>query len=283
MGSIPRERENGANVTKLYHLGLYSFKENFAPPPSGKVTFEHHPVIFSRYDNDRLRLSGQQAGKHSMKSICLLTHRPGTSRAAFREYYETRHSRLGSRYFPFSKYVRNHLLSTSIEVDFDVITEFFFDDGVNVAGVHSGRVREIMDEDERRFMDQSLIRPSGAEEVLLAGSPRDIAAPGTRRQMLLLDRDTDEAAFRAAVADWGRALSEQHALPRVSVDYAVARAGESALPFDAVLSLWLPPAGAAVRELEAPAGVRLSADLLAEVCESTPELLRELYDPAAVE
>lgn len=218
-----------------------------------------------------------------MKSICLLTHRPGTTREAFRDYYETRHSRLGSRYFPFRKYVRNHLLSTSTGVDFDVITEFFFDDGVNVAGVHSGRVREIMDEDERRFMDQSLIRPSGVEEVLLAGNPRDIAPSGTRRQMLLLNRDTDDAAFRAAVADWGRTLAEQYALPRVSVDYAVPRAGDTAFPFDAVLSLWLPATGAGLGELSAPAGVRLSVDLLAEVYESTPELLRELYDPAAVE
>lgn len=219
-----------------------------------------------------------------MKSVCLLSHRPGSTREAFREYYETSHSRLGSRYFPFSKYVRNHVLSSSTEVDFDVITEFFFDDGVDIAGVHSGRVREILDEDERRFMDQSLIRPAGAEEILLSGNPRDIAAAGTRRQMLLLGCSGDPTAFRDAVNSWGEELAATHdSLRRITVDYAQSFApdGEGRFPYDAVLSLWLPENGSALNGLAPPAPVALRADVLAEVCESTPELLRELYAPDA--
>ena len=218
-----------------------------------------------------------------MKSVCLLSRRPDSTREAFRDYYETGHSRLGSRYFPFSKYVRNHVLSSSPEVDFDVITEFFFDDGVDIAGVHSGRVREILDEDERRFMDQSLIRPAGAEEVLLSGGPRDIAPAGTRRQMLMLSGGGDTSAFRDAVNSWGEELAAAHArLLRVTVDYAQSFTpeGEGRFPCDAVLSLWLPEGGSALSGLTPPAAVELRANVLTEVCESTPELLQELYDPA---
>ncbi len=217
-----------------------------------------------------------------MKSVCLLSHRPGSTRQAFRDYYETSHSRLGSRYFPFSKYVRNHVLSSTNEVDFDVLTEFFFDDGVDVAAVHSGRVREILDEDEKRFMDQRLIRPAGAEEMLLSGSPRDIASAGTRRQMLLLNDVGNAAGFRDAVNAWGKQLAAaEKSLLRVSVDYTRAHAPDGAgrFPFDAVLSLWLPENGSALNGLLPPAAVELGKDVLTEVCESTPELLRELYDP----
>ncbi len=217
-----------------------------------------------------------------MKSVCLLSHRPGSTRQAFREYYETRHSRLGSRYFPFTKYVRNHVLSSAGEVDFDVVTEFFFDDGVDVGGVHSGRVREILDEDERQFMDQRLIRPAAAEELLLSGSARDVAPEGTRRQLLLLSHMGDAAGFHDAVNAWGKQLATMEAgLLRVSVDHTQAHAatGEGRFPFDAVLSLWLPAEGNALTELSPPAAVQVRADVLTQVCESTPELLRELYDP----
>ena len=217
-----------------------------------------------------------------MKSVCLLSHRPGSTRQAFRDYYENNHSRLGSRYFPFSKYVRNHVLSSASEVDFDVLTEFFFDDGVDVAGVHSGRIREILDEDERQFMEQRLIRPASAEELLLSGGPRDIAPEGTRRQLLLLSYSGDAAGFHDAVNSWGMELAAMGgALPRVSVDYTQAHAasGDGRFPFDAVLSLWLPAKGQALSGLSPPAAVQVRADVLTEVCESTPELLRELYDP----
>ena len=218
-----------------------------------------------------------------MKSVCLLSRKPGSTREAFRDYYETRHAPLGSRYCPFSKYVRNHLLASHGPVNFDVITEFFFDDGTNVGGVHSGRVREILDADEQRFMDQRLIRPAAAEEAVLAGVPRDIAAAGGRRQILLLDRQCDETAFRAAVAGWGKALGETHGLPRVSVDYITPHfpEGDQHFPWAAMLSLWLETGGETVTRLDPPPGVGLSAELLTEVCESPPEVLASLYTPDA--
>lgn len=218
-----------------------------------------------------------------MKSVCLLSRLPGSTRDAFRNYYENHHSRLGSRYFPFSKYVRNHVLSSSGELDFDVLTEFFFEDGVDVGAVHSGRVREILDADERQFMDQRLIRPASAQELLLAGSARDVAPEGTRRQLLMLNQSGDAADFREAVNSWGNQLATlAGGLPRVSVDYTQGHAanGDGPFPFDAVLSLWLPASGEALSGLSPPAAVHVQADVLTEVCESTPELLRELYDPS---
>ncbi|MCR9185899.1 MAG: EthD domain-containing protein [Halieaceae bacterium] len=216
-----------------------------------------------------------------MKSICLLSRLSGTSPEAFRDYYENNHSRLGSRYFPFAKYVRNHVLSASPAVDFDVITEFFFAPDLDVAGVHSGRVREILDADERRFMEQRLIRPAGAEEVLLAGPPRDVEAPGRLRQMLLLKPITGAGGtFADSVAAWGRQLADHEQVLRVTMDSASAQApgGGNAFPYEALLSVWLKDDNT-VQPGEPPAGIELSGILLTEVCESPPDLLRELYQP----
>lgn len=213
-----------------------------------------------------------------MKTVGLFTRRPGTSRDAFRDYYENQHSRLGSRYFPFRKYVRNHLLSSSVDVDFDVISEFFFGDSVDIADVHSGRVRKILRADERQFMNQGLNRPASAEEVLLVGPPRGIASAGTRRQMLLLEKAGDDATFRSAVAAWGSELAVRDKLPRTSVDYTAPSAG-SRFPYDAMLSLWLPDNAEAVGALQAPEASRLVVNILTEVYESTPKLLQELFQP----
>ncbi|HAN68944.1 MAG TPA: hypothetical protein DCQ70_10675 [Halieaceae bacterium] len=218
-----------------------------------------------------------------MKSICLLSRLPGTSPEAFRDYYENNHSRLGSRYFPFAKYVRNHVISASPAVDFDVITEFFFDPDLDVAGVHSGRVREILDADERRFMEQRLIRPAGAEESLLAGPPRDVEAPGRLRQILLLNPIAGAGGnFVDSVTAWGKQLADHQQVLRVTLDSASAQppGGANAFPYEALLSLWLED-GRPVQPGEPPAGVELTVNLLTEVCESPPELLRELYQPDA--
>jgi len=218
-----------------------------------------------------------------MKSVCLLSRLPGTTPEAFRDYYENNHSRLGSRYFPFVKYVRNHVVSASPAVNFDVITEFFFAPDLDVAGVHSGRVREILDADERRFMDQRLIRPAGAEETLVTGAPRGVEAPGRLRLMLLLNPITGAGGdFAASVAAWGQQLAADGSVLRVTLDQTMSPlpGGDNAFPYQALLSLWLeseePPTPGAP-----PAGIELASTLLTEVCESPPELLRELYQPDA--
>ena len=79
-----------------------------------------------------------------MKVSCLLTRRDDITRQAFREYYESQHAPLGMRHFPFQKYLRNHVLESSSEIDFDVIMESYFDDQVDVAAIDNGDIRSIM-------------------------------------------------------------------------------------------------------------------------------------------
>ena len=74
-----------------------------------------------------------------MKSLCLLTRRAGTTREAFRDYYETQHCRLGMKYFPFAKYLRNHVVAASVDIDFDCVSEFYFAAGRGGAGALAGR------------------------------------------------------------------------------------------------------------------------------------------------
>lgn len=236
----------------------------------------HAPLARSA---DRLPLPG----KPEKKFAALLTRRPGTTRQAFRDYYETSHSRLGMKYFPFAKYVRNHVVEASTDIDFDVVSEFYY-----AAGAHARRqppesVHRIMDADERKFMDQSLIRSTAVEERIVSGPPRDVAAPGTRRQMLLLDaRAAAGAAFLAAVEQWGRTLGKQPRVMRVSMDTVHASGTDDhAFPYRALLSLWLRAADRAIALPEPPAGVRLGVSLLVDVCESPPQLLSELHDPSA--
>jgi hypothetical protein len=219
-----------------------------------------------------------------MKSLCLLTRRPGTTRAAFRDYYETRHCKLGMKYFPFAKYLRNHVVESSRDIDFDCVSEFYFEEGrpgIDIMGTPTG---EILRADEREFMDQSLIRPAVSEESILAGPPRDVARPGSRRQLLMLGpaAGTGGEAFVAAAREWGLALGRQSGVMRVSLDRTTPFvAGAGGFPWQAVLSLWL-EAGAAPVPTGGPPPAALALDvaLLADVCESTREELATLYDPS---
>lgn len=218
-----------------------------------------------------------------MKSVCLLSRRTGTTREAFRDYYETQHCRLGMKYFPFAKYLRNHVLEASTDIDFDCVSEFYFDPGRGGGDLMATPVGDILRADERKFMDQGLIRPAVAEESILAGPPRDVAAPGTQRQILMLDpaAGTTDEAFAAALRDWGLALGAAPGVTRVSLDRTTAFApGAGGFPWRALLSLWLAPGAAPVPIAPPPAPLGLGVALLADVCESPPELIRALYGPA---
>src|SRR5579859_7193698 len=99
-----------------------------------------------------------------MKVITLIARKPGTSRAAFKAYYEENHAPLGTRYFPFDKYVRNHLVSSVPEdVGFDVLMESWLD-RTKAMAILTGEIEGIFAEDEARFMDAPP-RPEGIDLV----------------------------------------------------------------------------------------------------------------------
>lgn len=217
-----------------------------------------------------------------MKSVCLLTRRPGTTREAFRHYYETSHCRLGMKYYPFAKYLRNHIVESSQAIDFDCVSEFYLDDGRLSVDPMQTAAGEILRADERSFMDQSLIRPALAEESILAGPPRDVAPPGTRRQLLMLDpaAGADDAVFSAAIADWAHTLAVLPGVQRVSLDRVTPYAPDR-LPFPCgvLVSLWLGTGATALQPSPAPDAISLRVVLLADVCETPPQEIASLYDP----
>jgi hypothetical protein len=117
-----------------------------------------------------------------LKIISLIRRRPDISRAQFREYYETQRALLGACYFPFRKYVRNHLLS-SIPADpgFDVLLECWIDRN-QLLKTLSGETERLFAEDEARFMNAPP-RPGAVEVVehLVMGPPRRTDARGQRK------------------------------------------------------------------------------------------------------
>lgn len=162
------------------------------------------------------------------KSICVLARRADLTRDEFQDYYEHQHAPLGRQHFPFSRYVRNHLID-SPDIGFDTISEFWAEDIAALAGLMDGPVGEIMREDESRFMDRSRIAPGSVEEHVLSGGSTD------RRHALLIDwADDADAAARADLLAWAGSIAANQ--PGVSVDFV--QSWGAAFPARAVL--WLP-------------------------------------------
>lgn len=102
-----------------------------------------------------------------IKTIALITRKPGMSREDFVKYYEERHAPLALKHFPtFSKYVRNYPVTMpgTDEPDFDCITEFWFDDleGAlkvqQILGDYKTEVGKIFLADEEKFQDRAKTR-----------------------------------------------------------------------------------------------------------------------------
>lgn len=184
------------------------------------------------------------------KSICALVHKPGSSREAFQDYYESSHAPLGASLFPFSAYARNHLVDPG-DFGWDTISEFWSADIGAAAALMGGPIGETMRADEVKFMDQSRIAPGGAAEEVLSPGPRTDEA-GHRTAVLLTAAGAEP--FAAAARAWATALAERH--PGVSLDFVTAWQ-QPAFPADAVV--WLPgwaevppcPAGMTARVLRA--------------------------------
>jgi hypothetical protein len=210
-----------------------------------------------------------------MKVITLIARRPGTSRAAFKAYYENNHAPLGTRYFPFDKYVRNHLVSSVPEdLGFDVLMESWLD-RAKALGILTGEVERIFDEDEARFMNAPP-RPAGLDvvEYVVQGKPRGVDPRGVRKIAWFLKADgLAKNQFLHKAADWSKVLAGEAKAARATID-DVAPDHES--PFftgDAILTLWVDKATAAPT-VPPPAGIRVQATLVLDSQETPPEELK---------
>jgi hypothetical protein len=188
-----------------------------------------------------------------LKVMTLFVKRRDMTRRQFRDYYEGHHVAMGlaaNKYFRFTKYVRNHVLSAAPSppaqpfTEIDCFSEYTFQD-VNAA-VEAQKYMltpggKALADDELNFLDMSYHPSFGVDEVLVAGVPRAVDVGFTRKFVLLLARGEEAGAaeFRAAVEKFAHGFARQHAdsFVRLVLDAAVdTPAGRP--PLDAILSLW---------------------------------------------
>lgn len=134
-----------------------------------------------------------------MKALAFMPRRPDLGRAAFRDYYETRHAPLALRYFDFVRYVRNHVIDGT-DVGFDCLSEFWPRSVEATAALMQTKVGERMRADERAFADQARLVSSGCEEMLLAGALRAEDESGIRKLALLLRTELDREALEGTLS-----------------------------------------------------------------------------------
>ncbi len=105
-----------------------------------------------------------------IKLMLFMKRRGDLSLAAFREHYETSHVKLTFENLPeMRKHVRNYVVTRhgEPELDYDVITECWFDDWdamKKTAALLAGEKRAIIQADEEKFLDRSVSRMHVVEE-----------------------------------------------------------------------------------------------------------------------
>jgi hypothetical protein len=207
------------------------------------------------------------------KVITLIARKHGTTREQFKDYYEQNHAPLGTRYFPFDKYVRNHLKeSVPADVGFDVLMECWLEQEKAYA-ILTGDVIEIFDEDEARFM-HAPPRPVGVDAIehLVVGPPRGVDPRGTPKAAIFIKNigGQDGTAFYERVAAWGRELAKETGATRVIMDEVLPGHISTLFKGDSVLHLWGPTA---LPHLEAPAGLHVEQVMTLDSQETPPEEL----------
>lgn len=219
-----------------------------------------------------------------LKNLGLIPRRTDLSRAAFREYYETRHAPLALRHLrSFRRYVRNYVVdATPADPLFDSLSEFWYDTQADidaVIGVLTSPAGEALREDEARFMDRSRIRIVRVQESLLFGPPRGTEDGIVPRHALLLGRAAGSVAtdFHADVHRLCAALLAPRAtgFTRLQLELPV-DPDEADLALDAVLTAWPAVGGASpfgtMPELATIAG---TTRLRLEGIETAPGRLRD--------
>ncbi|MFL2503401.1 MAG: EthD domain-containing protein [Luminiphilus sp.] len=123
-----------------------------------------------------------------IKVVTLLTRKPGMSREAFIEHYETHHRKIGEKYLSgFAvKYQRRYLQSAGFRgqegaaLPFDVLMEIWYPDqdtlDAALVVLSTDKAQAEITADEKRLFDRDLIRSYTVEEyesqmpVVQAGS-----------------------------------------------------------------------------------------------------------------
>ena len=111
-----------------------------------------------------------------IKVVTLLTRKPGMSREAFIEHYETHHRKIGEKYLSgFAvKYQRRYLQSAGFKgqegatLPFDVLMEIWYPDqdtlDAALAVLSTDEAQAEIIADEERLFDRDLIRSYTVEE-----------------------------------------------------------------------------------------------------------------------
>ena len=111
-----------------------------------------------------------------IKVVTLLTRKPGMSREAFIEHYETHHRKIGEKYLSgFAvKYQRRYLQSAGFRgqegatLPFDVLMEIWYPDqdtlNAALAVLSKDEAQAEIVADEERLFDRDLIRSYTVEE-----------------------------------------------------------------------------------------------------------------------
>ena len=177
-----------------------------------------------------------------MKNVILVNRLDGMTRDAYRDHYEKVHAPLGTRYFHFHKYVRNHVVEADpAYYEFDCLGEFWpAASAAETAEVLRGPAAKLFEDDRALFMNT---RRSGGqvEEILIAGAPRGVDPHRTRREVLLLRRKAgvDPAAYDAELRDLAEAWVTDKKALRVILDRPVAGGpGLGNIQADGILQAW---------------------------------------------
>jgi hypothetical protein len=117
-----------------------------------------------------------------IKIVALIKRKPGMSFEAFRDYYETTHSKLGEKYLPpyCTKYLRrylepagHHTGGPAPEAEHDCLVEMWFPDEAQLkafrASVSAPDIVRLIGADEDRFIDHSRTRRYVVDEHLSWG------------------------------------------------------------------------------------------------------------------
>ena len=110
------------------------------------------------------------------KTVCLLKRRDGMSFEDFMDYYENHHRKIGEKVLPngvqytrrYLRPVPNPVTGESSELEFDVLTEMWFDNQEAfedaMAALGEPEIAAEIAEDEERLFDRSKIRFCTIEE-----------------------------------------------------------------------------------------------------------------------